>query len=92
VPVAPDKKESVPVSDAVKEDTYYKVEAGHYSSKAEAIEEMKKLEAAGFEVFAKETSAGGWRVQAGAFKTNDKAEKVVAELKTKGFSGIIMKE
>ena len=96
VPVSPDKKESVPAASAVtavtEEDAYYKVEAGLLSVKSDAIDVMKKLEAAGFEVFAKETSAGAWRVQAGAFKTIDKAEKVVAQLKAKGFSGKIIKE
>lgn len=92
VPVAAEKKEIVPAEPAVKEDVYYKVEAGLFSSKAGAIEKMKELEGAGFEVFAKEAGKGSWRVQAGAFKTSDKAEKVIADLKAKGFSGKIIKE
>ena len=92
VPVSAVKKEVAPEEPAVKDDSYYKVEAGLFSSKADAIEKMKELEAQGFEVFAKEASAGSWRVQAGAFKTRDKAEKVIADLKAKGFSGKIIKE
>ena len=92
VPVAAEKKETVPDRPLAAEDAYYKVEAGLFTSKAGAIEKMKELEEQGFEVFAKETGAEGWRVQAGAFKTREKAEKVIADLKAKGFSGKIIKE
>ncbi len=71
---------------------YYKVEAGIAPSREKAIEKMKALEEAGFEVFAREIASGSWRVQAGAFKTRDKAEKVAAELSAKGFSAKVIKE
>jgi cell division septation protein DedD len=92
LPVSAVKKVNAADDPAVKDDAFYKVEAGLFSSKAGAIEKMKELEEQGFEVFAKEASAGSWRVQAGAFKTRDKAEKVIADLKAKGFSGKIIKE
>ncbi|MFA5097439.1 MAG: SPOR domain-containing protein [Candidatus Margulisiibacteriota bacterium] len=94
--IVPEVKKEVPAAvearPAAESGVYYKVEAGMAPSREQAIEQMKALEEAGFEVFAREIASGSWRVQAGAFKTSDKAEKVAAELTAKGFSAKVIKE
>ena len=90
LPTAPAKKPLAQPAPA-KEDVYYKVQAGLYSSRAQAVEKMKAMEDLGFEVFAREVS-GGWRVQAGAFKSREKADKMASELRAKGLSATVIKE
>lgn len=97
VAVKPVKKESAATAKtkAVVTETeakLFKVQVMVVDSKDKALEEMKKLEAKGMEVYANDTGDGKFSVQAGAFKNKANALKIVNDLKAKGFSGKIISE
>ncbi|MEE8638070.1 MAG: SPOR domain-containing protein [Candidatus Margulisiibacteriota bacterium] len=70
---------------------YYKVQAGVFSEKNNAIGFAKKLRASGFETYIKKVSKG-WRVQAGAFFKKAQALHLQNSLNAKGFKSVIVFE
>lgn len=71
---------------------YYKVQAGVFKTKTEALSLAKKLDSSGFPTFVRKLENGMWRVQVGAFKTRNRAEILQGQLKTKGYSSTIIYE
>ena len=70
---------------------YYKVQAGVFSSKADALSLSSELNANGFETFVRKTSQG-WRVQVGAFQKKSQAESLRNSLSAKGFTATVFYE
>jgi cell division septation protein DedD len=70
---------------------YYKVQAGVFSEKNNAVGFAKKLGASGFETYIKKVSKG-WRVQVGAFFKKAQALDLQNTLNAKGFKSIIIYE
>lgn len=70
---------------------YYKVQAGEYASKAQAQAVAVKVQAQRFDYFIKKVPAG-WRVQVGAFRTQNEAAQLKASLAAAGFEAQIIKE
>lgn len=70
---------------------YYKVQAGVFSQKNNAVEFAKKLRASGFETYIKKVCKG-WRVQVGAFSKKARAQHLQNTLKAKGFKSIVIYE
>jgi hypothetical protein len=71
--------------------TYYKVQAGFFKVKSNAIALAGKLRASGFESFIRKIDSG-WRVQAGAFKSKKWAQDLQRSLKAKGFESVLIYE
>ena len=70
---------------------YFKLQAGLLADKGKAQELAGRLRAATCDEFIRKT-AGGWRVQAGAFKTKAEAVKARQNLSGKGFQSTIIYE
>ena len=71
---------------------YYKVEAGVFVDKTDALSLSKKLGTSGFPTYVKKLPDGNWRVQAGALDTKSQAKTLQSELKAKGFDSKIIFE
>jgi cell division septation protein DedD len=72
--------------------TFYKVIVGNYATVAETKQATTALRVGGFQTYAKKTTAGYYRIQAGAFDTREKALPLVNKLKAKGFNPTIIAE
>ncbi|MDD5594109.1 MAG: SPOR domain-containing protein [Candidatus Margulisbacteria bacterium] len=70
---------------------YYKLQAGLLADKAQAEELAGRMKSAGIDVFVKKVG-GGWRVQAGAYKTKEMAEITQSALNKKGYKSKIVFE
>jgi cell division protein FtsN len=70
---------------------YYKVQAGFFTNKSNALSLIKKLTTQGFSTYLNKLSKG-WRVQVGAFKTKSQALSLQRSLGTKGFESTIVYE
>jgi cell division protein FtsN len=70
---------------------YYKVQAGLFRRKANAAALADKLKAAGIDVFIRRTG-GRWRVQAGAYKTNNLAAAMQSTLSKLGYQSKVIYE
>jgi cell division protein FtsN len=70
---------------------YYKVQAGFFTNKSNALNLIKKLTTQGFSTYLRKLS-NGWRVQVGAFKTKTQALSLQRSLGTKGFNSTIIYE
>jgi N-acetylmuramoyl-L-alanine amidase len=70
---------------------YYKVQAGVFNSKSNALSLSKKLKTSGFETFIRKLSSG-WRVQAGAYRSKKWAQKLQRSLRAKGFDSVLVYE
>jgi cell division protein FtsN len=70
---------------------YYKLQAGLYPDLTAAKTKAEQLRAGGIEVFVRKTPSG-YRVQAGAYKTQAMAEKAKKAIGTKGFQSQIIYE
>lgn len=79
------KKETV----STKKTNYY-VQTGAYSSKDNAVKQLEKVKAAGFDAILKKSNTY-FRVQVGAYTNKTHAEKMEAKLKTAGFDTYITK-
>jgi cell division protein FtsN len=71
--------------------SYYKIQAGLFAGKAQAEALAGQMTASGISVFIRKTG-GEWRVQAGAYKTKDLAEKQKAIVDAKGFKSQVIFE
>jgi len=71
--------------------SYYKVQVGWFKEKAQAQSLAEKVKSQGFEVYLKPINHG-WRVQAGAFRTVERAKTLQAQLTAKGFRAKIIYE
>jgi hypothetical protein len=71
---------------------FYKVIVGSYKSIADAKTIISALKKKGIQTFSRKTSAGLYRVQAGAFDTREKAAPMLAKLKAGGFSPVVILE
>lgn len=69
-------------------DAIYRIQAGAYTSKANAKNMCAKISAAGYDAFVKQED-GMYKIQAGAYSSRENAEKQVADLKGSGFEAII---
>ena len=78
-------------SAAIANKYYYKVRAGTYSNKNQAMSLSKKLTSSGFHTYLKKVSEG-WRVQVGAFSKKGEAVGLQNLLKGKGFSSTVVYE
>jgi cell division septation protein DedD len=72
--------------------TFYKVIVGNYGTIAETKQVTAALRVSGFQTYAKKTTTGYYRIQAGAFDTREKALPLVGKLKAKGFNPTIIAE
>lgn len=70
---------------------YYKVQAGVFNNKNNAVSLSKKLNASGFANFIRKLNSG-WRVQAGAFRTKNRALVLQQLLTSKGFTSSLIYE
>ncbi len=70
---------------------YFKVQAGFFHIKSNALNLAKKIESNGFDTYVKKLSQG-WRVQVGAFISKTRALNRMNALKQKGFTAIIVYE
>jgi cell division protein FtsN len=71
--------------------SYYKIQAGLFAGKTEAEALAEKMTAGGISVFIRKVG-GSWRVQAGAYRTKDMADKEQAALDAKGFKSQVIFE
>jgi cell division protein FtsN len=71
--------------------SYYKIQAGLFADKAQAEALSEKMTASGISVFIRKVG-GSWRVQAGAYKTKDMADKQKAVVDSKGFKSQVIFE
>jgi len=86
------KKEMVPVTQyAPSVGPYYKVQAGYFHNKTNALNLSAKLKANGIDAFVRKIGKG-YRVQAGAYSTKKWATVQRDALKRKGFDAIIIYE
>lgn len=72
--------------------TYYKVQAGVFKHKGNALTLANKLNKQGLSTYIKKIKKGYYRVQVGAFKTKGRALALQKEIKKKGFESIIIYE
>jgi len=70
---------------------YYKVQAGVFSSKDNALALADRLHASGFATYIKKLE-NGWRVQVGAFYRKSQAQHLQGSLSAKGFESTIIYE
>lgn len=70
---------------------YFKVQAGVFSSKSNALALERKLNASGFATYTKKVT-NGWRVQVGAFYKKSHAQHLQSSLSAKGFESTIIYE
>jgi hypothetical protein len=70
---------------------YYKVQAGFFVNKDNALNLAKKLQSNGFGTFLKKFK-NGWRVQVGAFSSKARALQLQKSLKAKGFDSTLIYE
>ena len=70
---------------------YYKVQAGFFKNKLNAINFAKKISGSGFGTYVKKLSTG-WRVQAGAFVKKTQAQNMQRLLLNKGFKSVLVYE
>lgn len=69
-------------------DTWYKVQVGAFSKKANADQLCEELQGKGFEAFVR--LIGNWyKVQVGAFKDRSNADKLCRELSGKGYPAFV---
>lgn len=71
--------------------SYYKIQAGLFADKAQAAALAETMKTAGIDIYIKKVG-GSWRVQAGAYKTKDMADKAAAEVEAKGFKSQVIFE
>ena len=70
----------------------YYIQAGAYSSKANADAQVAVLKKAGFAASIRKVSGSvPYRVQVGTYRTKKAANKVVKKLKTAGFQTLVKK-
>ena len=70
---------------------YYKVQAGYFVVKNNALNQAKSLRDKGFETFVKKVGKG-WRVQVGAFRAKVRAKNLQSSLKSQGFESALVYE
>lgn len=70
----------------------FKVSSPAFDTREKAAALSAKMSSAGFESFVKQESAGKFSVQAGLFKSRSNAERLVEQLKAKGFEGVITEQ
>lgn len=72
---------------------YWKVQAGLFSNKSDALALERRLKAAGFDTYVvKKIDSGKWRVQIGAYESKQWAEKLRRSLTAKGFDSTLVYE
>jgi N-acetylmuramoyl-L-alanine amidase len=71
---------------------YYKVQAGIFTNRGNALLLAGKLGANGFETYTKKLKNGKWRVQAGAFKNKKYALDMQRSLRARGFNSVLIFE
>jgi hypothetical protein len=70
---------------------YFKVQAGVFKNKTNAVNLAKKISESGFGTYIKKLSTG-WRVQAGAFIKKTRAQNMQRLLMNKGFKSVLVYE
>ncbi len=70
---------------------YYKVQAGVFSDRENALALAERLQTNGFATYTKKVT-NGWRVQVGAFYKKSQAQHLQSSLSTKGFESTIIYE
>ncbi len=86
-PKAPVVKKSAPAAK-----TIFRVRSSVFDSREKAAALSAKLTSAGIESFVKQESAEKFSVQAGVFKSRSNAERLVRDMKAKGFEGEIIEQ
>lgn len=72
-------------------DTLYRVQAGAFTKKANADNQLAKIKAAGFDTYM--VQAGGYyKIQVGAYKEKANADAMLAKVKAAGFDAFITTE
>ncbi len=69
----------------------YKIQAGLFTKKADALALSEKLNGDGFETSVKKVG-GSWRVQTGAFRNLSSAQKLQKSLTEKGYKSTVIVE
>jgi cytoskeletal protein RodZ len=90
-PAAVKKASSKPATTSSIKRKYYKVQAGFFKNKLNAINFAKKISETGFGTYIKKMSTG-WRVQAGAFVKKTQAQNMQRLLMNKGFKSVLVYE
>jgi hypothetical protein len=95
-PFTPEKKTAPKATAAVAKPApvkrLFKVSSPAFDTREKAAALSAKMSSAGFESFVKQESAGKFSVQAGLFKSRSNAERLVEQLKAKGFGGVITEQ
>lgn len=73
------------------EKRYYKVQAGIFVHKSNALKTAERLEANGFQTYMKKVDQG-WRVQVGAYIKESMAQSLQKALSAKGFAASVIFE
>ena len=88
----PSKRIEVKTATPPEKMMYYKVQAGIFTTKAEAENVVSLLKAKGTTSFVRKVSGDAWRVQVGAYRTRSQAQTQVKSLKAKGIETTIIYE
>lgn len=87
--VADEVNKKLEASEPKKEEVIYRVQTGAYTNRENAINQFKKVKAAGFDACMVKADDGYYKIQVGAYSVKQNADNMLSKVKAAGFSVFI---